>query len=237
MKLIWTYSYELNRSKRIPEDDMLKIFYHSIECGKRFHKTCVYTDTPEKFIGKVDEVIKLPSDFEIYFLDDIKFYVIENENSNYTLIDGDLFIDSPIPNVYPNIGTEVYIPHYRGIHYDKYNKVLENEGVSKVLPYWKSNLGYYNLGLIQIHKLQIEEFVKDYSKLKEFYKNKIEGTYFNKGNECVEISLCTYFFTLFNSYKGNKVDQLNKKSYIHLCGPGEDSKLKFIYKTKKKSLV
>ena len=228
MKLIWTYSPKLNRSNKISHDDMLKLFYHSIECGSKFHSTCVYTDTPEKFIGKVDEIIELPSDFEIYFLDDIKFYVMENESSDYTLIDGDLFIDSPIKNVSPNIGTEVYISHRAGIHYEKYNRVLESEGVIDIIPYWKSSLGYYNLGLIQINKFQHNEFIIDYKKLKQFYKDKIEGIYFNRKNECVEISLCTYFFTLFNMYKMNKHTQLSKSSYIHLCGPGEDSKLKFI---------
>lgn len=228
MKLIWTYSPKLNRSNKISHDDMLKLFYHSIECGSKFHSTCVYTDTPEKFIGKVDEIIELPSDFEIYFLDDIKFYVMENESSDYTLIDGDLFIDSPIKNVSPNIGTEVYISHRAGIHYEKYNRALESEGVIDIIPYWKSSLGYYNLGLIQINKFQHNEFIIDYKKLKQFYKDKIEGIYFNRKNECVEISLCTYFFTLFNMYKMNKHTQLSKSSYIHLCGPGEDSKLKFI---------
>ena len=228
MKLIWTYSPKLNRSNKISHDDMLKLFYHSIECGSKFHSTCVYTDTPEKFIGEVDEIIELPSDFEIYFLDDIKFYVMENESSDYTLIDGDLFIDSPIKNVSPNIGTEVYISHRAGIHYEKYNRALESEGVIDIIPYWKSSLGYYNLGLIQINKFQHNEFIIDYKKLKQFYKDKIEGIYFNRKNECVEISLCTYFFTLFNMYKMNKHTQLSKSSYIHLCGPTEDSKLKFI---------
>ena len=228
MKLIWTYSPKLNRSNKISHDDMLKLFYHSIECGSKFHSTCVYTDTPEKFIGKVDEIIELPSDFEIYFLDDIKFYVMENESSDYTLIDGDLFIDSPIKNISPNIGTEVYISHRAGIHYEKYNRALESEGVIDIIPYWKSSLGYYNLGLIQINKFQHNEFIIDYKKLKQFYKDKIEGIYFNRKNECVEISLCTYFFTLFNMYKMNKHTELLKSSYIHLCGPTEDSKLKFI---------
>ena len=228
MKLIWTYSPKLNRSNKISHDDMLKLFYHSIECGSKFHSTCVYTDTPEKFIGKVDEIIELPSDFEIYFLDDIKFYVMENESSDYTLIDGDLFIDSPIKNISPNIGTEVYISHRAGIHYEKYNRALESEGVIDIIPYWKSSLGYYNLGLIQINKFQHKELIIDYKKLKQFYKDKIEGIYFNRKNECVEISLCTYFFTLFNMYKMNKHTELLKSSYIHLCGPTEDSKLKFI---------
>lgn len=230
MKLIWTYSPKLNRSKKISDDDMLKLFYHSIECGKKFHNTCVYTDTPEKFVGKVDEIVELPKDFEIYFLDDIKFYVIENELDTFTLIDGDLFIDSPIENVSPNVGIEVYVPHKKNIFYEKYNKVLEQEGVKDIIPYWQSSLGYFNLGLVQVNNFQHDEFIKDYNKLKEFYKNKIEGIYFNRIDECVEISLCTYFFTLFNIHKRNQYKKISKNSYIHLAGPDETSKLNFINK-------
>lgn len=230
MKLIWTYSPKLNRSKKISDDDMLKLFYHSIDCGKKFHPTCVYTDTPEKFVGKVDEIVELPKDFELYFLDDIKFYVIENEISDYTLIDGDLFIDSPIKNVSPNIGIEGYVPHVAGIHYQKYNKVLEDNGVKKIIPYWQSSLGYFNLGLIQITNFQHDEFIRDYKKLKYFYKNEIEGIYFNRKEECVEMSLCTYFFTLFNIHKRNNHINLSKPTFIHLCGPIEESKIKFIKK-------
>lgn len=209
---------------------MLKLFYHSIKCGTKFHPTCVYTDTPEKFYGKVDEIIELPKDFEIYFLDDIKFYVIENEIDSFTLIDGDLFIDSPIDNVAPNIGIENYIPHSSKIYYEKYNKVLEKEGVKNIIPYWQSSLGYYNLGLIQMSEFQHQEFISDYDKLKTFYKDKIEGIYFNRKDECVEMSVCTYFFTLFNIHKGNKHTKISKPSYIHLSGPSEEPKLEFIRK-------
>ena len=216
---------------------MLKLFYHSIECGKKFHKTCVYTDTPDKFVGRVDEIIKLPSDFEIYFLDDIKFYVLEKELPGYTLIDGDLFIDSPIENVSPNVGIELYIPHKKGIHYEKYNSILVQEEVQKVIPYWKDSLGYYNLGLIQVSKFQHQQFVTEYSKLKHFYKEKIEGRYFKRKDECVEISLCTYFFTLFNKHMHNIVAQISKPTYTHLCGPGEESKLNFIRSLEIKTMI
>ena len=237
MKLIWTYSPKLNRSNKISDDDMLKLFYHSIECGKKFHPTCVYTDTPEKFVGKVDEIVEIPSDFELYFLDDIKFYVIENELEDYTIIDGDFFIDSPIENISPNIGAEGYVPHRPGIHYKKYNTILEKEGVKDIIPYWQSSLGYYNLGLLQVNNFQYDEFIKDYNKLKEFYKNKIEGIYFNRMDEDVGISLTVYFFTLFNIHKGNTLKKLTKPSYIHLCGPSEKSKINFIKKLSSKETL
>ena len=229
MKLIWTYSHKLNRSKRISDDNMLKLFYHSIECAKKWSKTCVYTDSPNKFIGKVDEVIEIPPELDVYFLDDIKFYVINHiRDEQINLIDGDYFIDSPLEHTTTDIGIEHNIPHKRNIFYKKYNDVLEKEGVRDIIPYWKSDLGYYNLGLIQLNNFENEEFYSDYNKLKQFYKDKIEGIHFNKDEECVEMSLCTYFFTLFNIHKEHTFTILSKKGHTHLCGPTEKYKTEYI---------
>ena len=82
-----------------------------------------------------------------------------------------------------------------------------------------------------MNNFQHDEFMKDYNKLKQFYKSQIEGIYFNRMDECVEISLCTYFFTLFNLHNKNIYRQIIKDSYIHLSGPTDTSKIDFI-KTK-----
>ena len=44
-------------------------------------------------------------------------------------------------------------------------------------------------------------------------------------------------FTLFNIYKRNKPIKLSKNSYIHLCGPDENNKLKFLYSLKEKHII
>jgi hypothetical protein len=41
MKLIWTYSSKLNRSKQIKDDDILLLYKTSIELGKQNHFTRV----------------------------------------------------------------------------------------------------------------------------------------------------------------------------------------------------
>jgi len=62
----------------------------------------------------------------------------------------------------------------------------------------------------------------------QFYKDKIEGIHFNKDEECVEMSLCTYFFTLFNIHKEHTFTILSKKGHTHLCGPTEKYKTEYI---------
>jgi hypothetical protein len=241
MKLIWTYSSKLNRSKQIKDEDILSLYKTSIELGKQYHFTRAYTDKSSKdfFEGLVDEVVVLPDDFEYYFLDDIKFFVMINETEPFTLIDGDLFLYQALPTIKTDIGVELFSKHHRGIFYDKYNKVLESNGVEKIIPYWKSKLGYYNLGLITINNNEfVKDFYYDYSKLKQFYKETIEGVYFNRESECVEMSLCTYFFTMYcivnNITYTSYYESTNMK---HLSGPNEKYKLEHILKHKRKTII
>ena len=241
MKLIWTYSSKLNRSKQIKDEDILSLYKTSIELGKQYHFTRVYTDKSSKdfFERLVDEVVVLPDNFEYYFLDDIKFYVMVNETEPFTLIDGDLFLYQALPTIKTDIGVELFSKHHRGIFYDKYNKVLESNGVEKIIPYWQSKLGYYNLGLITINDNRfVTDFYSEYNKLKQFYKENIEGVYFNRVDECVEMSVCTYFFTMYSM-----INNITSTSYYkllsleHLSGPNEKYKLHHILKHKQKKLI
>jgi len=241
MKLIWTYSSKLNRSKQIKDEDILLLYKTSIELGKKNHFTRAYTDKSSKdfFEGLVDEVIVLPDDFEYYFLDDIKFYVMVNETEPFTLIDGDLFLYQPLPPIKTDIGVEVVSKHCKGIFYEKYNKILESNNVKSIIPYWESKLGYYNLGLITINDNRfVNDFYTEYNKLKQFYKENIEGVYFNRVDECVEMSLCTYFFTMYCI-----VNNITYTSYYettnmeHLSGPTEKYKLEHILKHKQKTII
>ena len=241
MKLIWTYSSKLNRSNKIDNHQMLSLFKHSIECGKQFHSTCVYTDVESKsfFEDIVDEVKVLPDDFDYYFMDDIKFYVIMHENNPFTLIDGDLFLKEALPTLTTKVGMEIYVRNVDNTDYLYYNKILKKNNVYNIIPYWETLNGYYNLGLISIFESDLfNEFYTDYNKLKEFYKTKIENIHLNRFDERVEISLCTHFFTLYCSYKNIDVDTYDTKlKYQHLAGPNDSDKLMHIFKDSKKTLI
>jgi hypothetical protein len=176
----------------------------------------VYTDTPDIFKGKVDEIVELPTNLELYFLDDIKFYVMQTEKSDYTLIDGDYFLNNKIEKIKTDVATEKY---YK---YDKvgegFNDIMLMNNVTDIIPYWKNDLGWYNLGLVQINNFQFDEFIEDYEKLKKFYKSKIEGIHLNRIDNCVEVSTCQYLFTLFNLNKNNTYSILEQEGDIHLFG-------------------
>jgi len=158
----------------------------------------------------------IPKTFEMYFLDDIKFYVLEREVGNYTLIDGDYFLDRPIQQCTTDIGTEHIYTDERTSEY--FVNFLEELGVKDIIPYWKSGYGFYNFGLIQINNFQMKEFMKDYRKLKEWYRNEIDGKHLDRMIHCVEVATCQYLFTLFNIHKGNSYTELKHESDIHLAG-------------------
>ena len=224
MKLIWTYSPKLNRFPSFSHLEMLQLYFHSIKLGKKHHRTCVYTDTPEIFWGTwmIDEVITIPKTFEMYFLDDIKFYVMERETGNYTLIDGDYFLDRPIHQCTTDIGTEhIYTdePVSEG-----FIQLLENLGVKDIIPYWETGHGFYNLGLIQINNFQMKEFMNDYQKLKEWYRKEVDGKYLDRMKDCVEVATCQYLFTSFNKHKGNTYSELKHESDVHLYGLNQKKK-------------
>jgi hypothetical protein len=197
---------------------MLQLYFHSIKLGKKHHQTCVYTDTPEIFRGTwlIDEVKVIPGSFEFYFLDDIKFYVMEREVGDYTLIDGDYFLDRPLPQCTTTIGIEhIYQNDHVG---ERFNNILVEHGIKEIIPYWENGYDTYNLGLVQVNNFQLDEFLEDYRKVKEFYKTKIDGKYLDRMKECIEISTCQYLFTMFNRYKGNTSTELRNKIDIHLNG-------------------
>jgi hypothetical protein len=203
---------------------MLQLYFHSIKLGKQYHKTCVYTDTPEIFWNTwwVDEVITIPKTFEMYFLDDIKFYVLQHETENYTLIDGDYFLHRPIQQCSTDIGTEHIYTEDKPSEY--FNQVLLDQGIQDIIPYWELGHGWYNLGLVQVNNFQIREFMNEYEKVKEFYKEKIEGKYLNRMEHCVEVATCQYLFTLFNKHKGNTYSELKHETDVHLYGLNQKKK-------------
>ena len=98
-----------------------------LNCAKQFYTTCVYTTEfgANFFNGKVDEIIIIPENFEYVFLGDLKYYVFENETNPYILIDGDLFLESPLILNDNNISVECILPHSIDTGESIFNKIID----------------------------------------------------------------------------------------------------------------
>lgn len=232
MDLIWTYSSKLKRSSvkySITKDCRLRLYKDSIKKASRFYTTYLYTDKEgaAELKGLADTTIILPEKFDYYFLDDIKFYVIQVHSRPFTLIDGDLLLDSKLQFEVEKVGIEKFLP-LTGSYYEKYNRVLEKEGVVNVIPFWESYQDSFNIGLIYIpNDFPKQEFIYWYNKMKSFYKEKIEPKYkFLSNSICIEMSTCTYLLSLFVKYKNISYFYFNERSkFTHYSG----TRLKFEY--------
>jgi len=228
MKLIWTYSSSLRKnyiSDKVTEKLIIELYHKSIESAKRFHSTKVYTTEKDRhyFEGIVDELVLLPTDLDLYFMDDIKFYVLLNETNPYTLIDGDLILNEKLYLNNFTLGFEKIVP-YENSYYSKYNKILESAGIEEIVPFWKPNQYCFNIGLITVNSnIDFIDFYKIYSKLKLWYKSEIEPKFsFMKAGVCIEMSICTYLLSQFVFSKGFNYDIYEKYiSFNHYSGTNQ----------------
>lgn len=207
MKLIWTYSSNLRKnyiSDGVTEKLIIDLYHISIKSASKFHHTCVYTTKKDShyFENIVDEIVLVPTDLDLYFMDDIKFHVLVNENEPYTLIDGDLILNEPITESKYKMGFEKIIP-FENSYYQKYNSILESYGISDVVHFWKPEMECFNIGLVtSYYEIDFEEFYNTYIKMKEWYKTTIEPKFnFMNNGICIEMSVCTYLISQYVYYK------------------------------------
>lgn len=208
MDLVWTYSPKLKRRPvkyNVDQKCICYLYENSINEGRKFHNTWLYTDREgaEKLGHLVDNLIIIPEELELYFLDDIKFYVIEKHTGPFCLIDGDLILKSPIEIDSNTVGVEKHL-NYKNSYYYPYNKILDAEGIGGVVDFWEKDQDTFNIGLIHIpENFPKQEFLQIYSEVKSFYKTDIEPKYkFLENNVCIEMSTCTYLLSLFVNHKG-----------------------------------
>lgn len=218
MDLVWTYSPKLRRPSKKWKigDDCIQILYkESIKKGKSFGNTWLYTDNDgaDKLGHLVDNLVLLPSDFDYYFLDDIKFYTLQHHTGSFCLIDGDVMLNSSINIASDQMGVENIIT-YKDSYYEPLNEILDSENIQSVVDFWVKDKNTFNLGLVHIPtNFPRYEFIELYQKVKSFYKNNIEPKRkFLEKNICIEMSICTYLFSLFVEHKKIPYIYLNEST-------------------------
>lgn len=207
MDLIWTYSPKLKRQPikyKVNRECIEYLYKDSIKKASGDYKTWLYTDKEGAGIlgNLVDRVVIIPENFELYFLDDIKFYVLEKHPNSFCLIDGDLILDSPLNISSDILGVEKHL-NFENSYYKPYNEILDSEGIGNVVEFWDKSQDTFNIGLVHIpQNFPREEFLLTYNKVKSFYKLNIEPKYkFLENNICIEMSVCTYLLSLFVHHK------------------------------------
>ena len=220
-KLIYTYKKGLHHLLHvIDSEDIVAIYRECIIQNNKFYKSVIYTtsDSVHLFEDIVDEVKIIDSSYDVFFQDDLKFYVLQNENAPFTIIDGDIILDNKL-----NITNEevVYEKTVSDVHLFKMRQYLLDYNVEDYFNYWKNYDYTYNLGIIHINDTKfVNHFIKEYTKLKKWYVTNVESKNPTlKYDTVIEMATCTYFLSMFLEVHKYSIGVLNKtNSFTHYSG-------------------
>jgi len=192
----------------------------------------MYTTEEHKnlFVNDVDSIKIIDENYDIYFQDDLKFYVLQKETPPYTLIDGDIILDNKLKIGNENVVYEKKLGEYPTEDYFlKMLEYLDKYKVKKSFPYWKTFEYTYNLGILHVNdNTFVNSFTEEYTKLKKWYKDNIDLVQPEiKKKVVIEMATCTYFFSMFLEVHKFTIGVLNKEnSFTHYSGTKQ--KLKFL---------
>ena len=243
-KLIYTYKKGLHHIPSVlSDDDIVKIYKECIKNNNKFHQSVMYTTREHAtlFEDVVDSVIIVSDSLDIYFQDDLKFYVLENESVPFTLIDGDIILDNELIIGNQDVVFEKKIKDNKNDDYFlKMITHLTNYKINNILPYWKVFNHTYNLGIVHVNNNAfVNKFISEYNKLKTWYKETVHKVNPSIKNDFViEMATCTYFLSMFLELNKFSIGVLNEtNSFTHYSGLKEKIKfLKSIGQYKQKSI-
>lgn len=240
--LIYTYKNGLHHIlPPITTNQIILIYRECIIRNSKFHKSKIYTtkDCVNLFHDIVDEVVIIDSEYETYFQDDLKFYVLQNEIVPFTLIDGDIILDNKLNISNEDVVYEKLIKdNPNDGYFIKMRKHLLDYNVESYFPYWKNFDYTYNLGIVHVNNSQfVSGFISEYNKFKNWYKVNIDVINPDLKNEAViEMATCTYFLSMYLILNNKSIGVLNKtNSFTHYSGLKE--KIEFLKKFNKRNLI
>jgi len=223
--LIYTYKTGLHHIlPPITTNQIILIYRECIIRNSEFHKSKIYTteDCVNLFDDIVDEVVIIHSEYETYFQDDLKFYVLQKETAPFTLIDGDIILDNKLNISNEDVVYEKLIKdNPNDDYFIKMRKHLLDYNVESHFSYWENFDYTYNLGIVHVNNSKfVNGFMSEYTKFKNWYKEYVESVNPNLRNENVlEMATCTYFLSMYLEIHNHSIGVLNNKnSFTHYSG-------------------
>ena len=138
MKLIWSL---VNNTPNIPHNKYVyDMFYVSIQMANELgYETVLYgtSDAIERLGMYVSELHPIDG-FNYIFFDDLKIHILETRNDDYLIIDGDVFLHSPL--IFKNTNSFVYVDNVVKEHYSGYMKdaltTFNSFNIQLLIPEW-----------------------------------------------------------------------------------------------------
>lgn len=233
--LIYTFKEGLHHlPNTVSNDNIINLYRESIKNNSKFHKhSKIYTteNYVSVFNDIIDDIVTVGNNVETFFQDDLKFHVLKNETPPFTLVDGDLLLNNKLIITNEDVLYETILTDNDIDWFTKSRDYFTRYNIQSKFKYWKYFNYTYNLGILHINNNSfVNDFLSEYSKLRNWYKNTIHSTIPHlKKNNIVEIITCTYFLSMYletHNYSINVLDKTN--SFNHLRGI--DLKIDFLKK-------
>jgi len=210
------------------------MFYVSIQMANDLgYETVLYgtSDAIERLGIYVTEVHNTDG-LDYIFFDDLKIHILEIRKDDYLIIDGDVFLHSPL--VFKNTNPFLYIDSVVKAHHNGYMKdaltTFNSFDIQSMIPEWNPITKIsFSTGLLKIkgNNGLLNYYIQSYKKLRSwFLENEKELT---KNNSDLESKkslsshiICEHLLQRVVEYYGLQFEQLDiENSYYHWQGDGK----------------
>lgn len=228
MKLIWGL-HQKNKNQ-LHSQFVYDMFYVSIQMAKDLgYETVLYgtSDAIERLGEYVDETYNTDN-LEYKFFDDLKVYIWENRDDDYLILDGDVFLHSPL--VFKNTNSFVWVDSIvkkqNGYAKDCLD-ILNNFKIKDMIPEWNHETTIsFSTGLVRWkgNNGLLKYFIESYKKLrswflineKELNKLNVELT---SDKSLISHYVCEHLLQRIVEYYNLDFEELeNRNSYYHWQG-------------------
>lgn len=206
-RLIWTYktrpgnnTYYLSIDSNTKEIVLINFYILSITSAKKLgYHTVIYCDKQSEnfFLNIVDE-IHIIERYPTLCWDCFKMDVLENEDGEFCLIDGDLILYKRLPKFENDIVFDAYEYNNYVKTYEHTTNQLTELGVTEIVPEWfLKDMPTINCGILYIKnnwfkKLYVQRW-RDYDKFIIKNENKIDDKF-------VATCVCQYILEVMGIY-------------------------------------
>lgn len=207
------------------------MFYVSIQMANELgYETVLYgtSDAIER-LGMYVNKVHNTDGLDYIFFDDLKIHILETRKDNYILIDGDVFLHSPL--VFKNTNSFLYVDKIVKAQHSGYMKdaliAFNTFDIQSIIPEWnpftKISL---STGLLKIkgNNGLLNYYIQSYKKLREWYlineKELVDNNSELESKKSLSSHLiCEHLLQRIVEYYGMQFEQLDmENSYYHWQG-------------------
>jgi hypothetical protein len=229
MKLIW--GLQQKNKNELHSPFVYDMFYISIQMAKDLgYETVLYgTSDAIDILGEyVDETYNTDK-LDYKFFDDLKIYIWETRVDDYVVLDGDVFLHSPLMFKNPNsfIWIDSIVQRQKNGYAKDCLDILNSYNISSKIPEWNSETRIsFSTGLVRWkgrNGLQ-QYYIDSYKKLRNwFLKNEKMLVALNEelssDRSLISHYVCEHLLQRIVEYYGLEFEELeNENSYYHWQG-------------------